>query len=178
MFRVWALTRQGRGSEQMVQQQQQDTMAYVATGANVALYYLALLAESYGHVGQPGNGLRVLSETLTMQQARTEIWWEAELYRLRGELLLQPSAQGRHTPCPQPSVDAAEACFHHALAIARRQQAKSLQLRAAMSLAGLWHQQGKTTEARQVLADIYGWFREGFETADLQDAAALLDKCA
>lgn len=178
MFRVWALTRQGRGSAQMVQQQQRDTMAYVATGANVALYYLALLAESYCHIGQPGNGLRVLSETLTMEQPRTEIWWEAELYRLRGELLLQPRAQGRHTTCHQPSADEAEACFHRALAIARRQQAKSLELRAAMSLAELWQQQGKAKEAQQILADIYGWFSEGFETADLQDAAALLDKFA
>jgi tetratricopeptide (TPR) repeat protein len=176
--RMWALTRQGGGSAQMVQQQHQDTMAYVATGANVPLYYLALLAESYGHIGQLDNGLQVLSKTLTMEQPWTEVWWEAELYRLRGELLLQSHAYSRHTTYSQLSVDEAEACFHHALAIASRQQAKSLELRAAMSLAGLWSQQGKAREARQILADTYGWFTEGFETADLQDAAAFLDKFA
>jgi predicted ATPase len=92
--------------------------------------------------------------------------WEAELYRLQGALLLQQ---------PVPDAPQAEACFCQALAIARRQQAKSLELRAVMSLARLWKHQGKHTEAHQILAEVYGWFTEGFDTADLQEAKALLD---
>ena len=87
------------------------------------------------------------------------------MYRLKGELLLQQ---------PAGSGDEAETCFHQALDVARRQQAKSLELRAAMSLARLWQQQGKRDEARRLLAEIYGWFTEGFDTADLQEAKALL----
>ena len=94
-------------------------------------------------------------------------WWEAELYRLKGELLLQHAVA-------QPGE--AEACFQQALAVARRQQAKSLELRAAMSLGRLWQQQGRRTEARALLAPVYGWFTEGFDTADLQDAQILLEE--
>ena len=89
---------------------------------------------------------------------------------LRGALLLRPG--------PRPTGEEAEACFHQALAIARRQQAKSLELRAAMSLSRLWQQQGKRTEAYELLAPIYGWFTEGFDTADLQEAKALLEELA
>ncbi len=96
-------------------------------------------------------------------------WWEAELCRLRGELLLQQTVE-------QP--EEAEVCFQQALAVARRQQAKSLELRAAMSLARLWQRQGKRREAHQLLAEVYGWFTEGFDTADLQEAKALLDALA
>jgi predicted ATPase len=94
-------------------------------------------------------------------------WWEAELYRLRGELLLQHAVA-------QPGE--AETCFRQALDIARRQQAKSLELRAAMSLCRLWQRQGKRDAARQLLAEVYGWFTEGFDTADLQEAKALLEE--
>ena len=80
------------------------------------------------------------------------------------------------TPQPQPRRSEAEACFHKAIEIARRQQAKSLELRAAMSLARLWQQQGKRDEAHQMLAEIYGWFTEGFDTKDLQEAKALLEE--
>jgi predicted ATPase len=95
--------------------------------------------------------------------------WEPELYRLKGELLLQQSSDNQAE---------AETCFHHALDIARNQQAKSWELRAATSLARLWQQQGKREEARQVLAAVYDWFTEGFDTADLQDAKSLLDELA
>jgi predicted ATPase len=91
--------------------------------------------------------------------------YEAELYRLQGELLLKRTVS---------DVPQAEAYFHQALDIARRQQAKSWELRAAMSLSRLWQQQGKQAEARALLAPLYGWFTEGFDTADLQDAKALL----
>ena len=94
-------------------------------------------------------------------------WWEAEVYRLRGVLLLRQAV-------PQP--EEAEACFQRALDVARRQQAKSLELRAAMSLSRLWQQQGKRAEAHELLAPIYGWFTEGFDTADLQEAKALLEE--
>lgn len=132
-------------------------------------YYLALLAEAYGKDGQTEEGLRVLAEALTASQKNGWRLWEAELYRLKGELLLAHSAE-QHAE--------AETCFQQALDIARRQQAKSLELRAAMSLARLWQRQGKHAEARQLLAPIYGWFTEGFDTADLQDSRALLEALA
>ena len=107
---------------------------------------------------------------------------EAELYRLQGDLLVQcatwrPASHVMSRPSRQPSPqrDTAEACFRHALAIARQQGAKSLELRAAMSLSRLWQQQGKQAEARELLAPVYGWFTEGFDTADLQEAKALLE---
>jgi predicted ATPase len=101
--------------------------------------------------------------------------WEAELHRLKGELLLQAGLQH---PAPGHDVAhtaAAEACFHQALAVACRHQARALKLRAAISLSRLWQQQGKRAEARALLAPIYGWFTEGFDTADLQEAQALLE---
>jgi predicted ATPase len=96
-------------------------------------------------------------------------WWEAEVYRLQGELLLQ---------LPSPEVPQAEACFQQALEVARRQQAKALELRAALSLSRLRQQQEQRQVARELLAPIYGWFTEGFDTADLRDAKALLEELA
>ena len=93
-------------------------------------------------------------------------WWAAEVYRLKGELLLRP---------PRSDILQATACFHQALEVARRQQAKSLELRAALSLARLWQQPGKHQEAYDLLAPVYGWFTEGLDTADLQEAKALLE---
>ena len=104
-----------------------------------------------------------------------ERMWEAELDRLKGELMLTQSRVQRQESRVQKE---AEECFQQAIEIARQQQAKSLELRAAMSLSRLWQQQGKKTEARQMLADIYNWFTEGFDTKDLQEAKALLDELA
>jgi predicted ATPase len=132
-------------------------------------YFLALLAEAYGTMGQPDVGLMALAEALTLVDATSERWYEPELHRLKGELLLQQSADHHAT---------AQACFQHALDVARAQQARSLELRAATSLARLWQQQGKRAEAYQLLAEVYGWFTEGFDTADLQEAKALLDELA
>jgi predicted ATPase len=133
--------------------------------AGLRPYHLSLLAEVSAKVGQTAEGLEAPAEALaTMANSRVR-WWEAELYRLRGELLWLHSAV-------QP--EEAETCFQQALAIARRQQAKSMELRAAMSLARLWRRQGKVTEAQGLLAPIYGWFIEGFDTTDLQEAKALL----
>src|SRR5262249_33126717 len=114
-------------------------------------------------------GLTALAEALTLTETTGERWYEPEMYRLKGALLLQQNADN------QPE---AEASFHHALDIARNQQAKSFELRAATSLARLWHQQGKRQEAHDLLAPIYSWFTEGFDTADLIDAKALLDELA
>jgi predicted ATPase len=131
-----------------------------------------------------GLGLYVLAEALACAHTTGERCWEAELYRLKGELLLQAGVQGLESRGLTPDAglqtrDAeAEACFHQALDIARRQQAKSLELRAATSLSRLWQQQGKRAESYELLAPIYGWFTEGFDTADLQEAKELLETLA
>jgi predicted ATPase len=132
-------------------------------------YYLALLAEADGEVGQAEEGLHILVEASSHLDKTQDRWVEAELSRLRGDLLLAVS--------PDNPL-AAETCFHQALDIACHQQAKSLELRAATSLARLWQQQGKRVEARELLAPVYGWFTEGFDTADLQEAQVLLGELA
>src|SRR5262249_16899210 len=109
------------------------------------------------------------TEALTFAATTGERWYEPELYRLKGELLLQQNSDNQTE---------AESCFHHALDIARNQQAKSFELRVATSLARLWQSQGKRDAARQLLGDVYYWFTEGFDTADLKDAKALLDELA
>jgi predicted ATPase len=128
-----------------------------------------LLAEVCDHLGHPEDGLQALAEAHTMVEQHEERWWEAEISRLRGVLFLR-----------QPGIPQAEteAWLQRTLDVARRQEAKSLELRAAMSLARLWQQQGKQAEARELLAPIYGWFTEGFDTADLQEAKALLEEFA
>ena len=126
-----------------------------------------LLAEAAGHVGQVEEGLRLLAEALMAFETSGQGDLLAEAHRRQGDLLLRHRA---------PDAAQAEVCFQQALAIARRQQAKSWELRAAMSLARLWQQQGKRTEAYDLLAPIYGWFTEGFDTADLQEAKALLEE--
>jgi predicted ATPase len=132
-------------------------------------YYLALLADGYGKAGQAEEGLRVLAEALAAVEGTGERWWEAELKRLKGELLL--ACEG-----PRQTWVEAEGCFQQACEVARHQQARSLELRAAASLSRLWQRQGKRNAARQLLAEVYGWFTEGFDTADLQEAKALLEE--
>ncbi len=137
-------------------------------------------------MGQAEEGLTALAGALTVADKTGERFYEAELYRLKGELSLQSAVRSPRSevtspqhPAPNPQAEAeAEACFHKAIEIARRQQAKSLELRAVTSLARLWQQQGKKGEARQMLAEIYDWFTEGFDTADLQEAKALLEELA
>jgi len=166
IMRGWALAMQGQGVEGLTQLRQ-GLDAYRATGAEFQRpHFLSMLAEVYRSLGQPEAGLTALSEALTLVEKTGERYYEAELHRLRGELLLQHAA---------PEVSHAETCFQRALDIARRQEAKSLELRAAMSLSRLWQQQGKRTEAYELLAPVYGWFTEGFDTADLQEAKALLE---
>ena len=149
-------------------QVRQGIAAYRATGAALFVPYLCtLLADVSAHLGHPEDGLQALAEAHTLVEQHEERWWEAEVCRLRGVLLL------RQPGTPQAE---AEAWLQRALDVARRQEAKSLELRAAMSLSRLWQQQGKRAEARELLAPIYGWFTEGFDTADLQEAKALLEE--
>jgi predicted ATPase/class 3 adenylate cyclase/DNA-binding winged helix-turn-helix (wHTH) protein len=161
----WALTRQEQwaaGTATM----REGLEAAIATGSEVFHpYFLALLAEAYGTAGQPEAGLRLLGEAQDVVVRTGERFYEAELDRLTGVLQLAqaPAAQAE-----------AEHHMRHALDIARHQQAKSLELRVATSLSHLWKQQGKRVEARELLASIYGWFTEGFDTTDLQQAKALL----
>jgi predicted ATPase len=164
----WALAAQGQGAEGMAQMHA-GLVALQATGTGVFRpYYLGLLADAYGKMGQGREGLTLLDEALALVQKTGERWPEAELHRLKGELLLHAECGMRHVEMT------AEACFQQALDIARRQHARSLELRAAMSLSRLWQRQGKRMEAHQLLAGIYGWFTEGFDTADLLEAKALL----
>jgi predicted ATPase len=147
-------------------QMRQGLIAYQATGSAVFRpYYLAFLAAAYGKVGQAGEGLTLLGEALVAVHKTGERFYQAELYRLKGELLLVRSAEHHRE---------AEACFHQALLVARHQQAKASELRAAMSLSRLWQQQGKRAAAHQLLTPLYDWFTEGFDTPDLREAKALL----
>jgi predicted ATPase len=165
----WAQVAQGQGAEGLAQMRH-GLAALRATGAALRLpYYLALLAEACGQTGQAAEGLTLLAEALAQAHKAGESWTEAELHRLKGELLLA---------LPADNHAEAEGCLHQALAVARHQQAKALELRAATSLSRLWQQQGKQTEAHQLLAEIYGWFTEGFDTPDLQAAKALLEALA
>jgi TOMM system kinase/cyclase fusion protein len=167
ILRGWALFVQGQGTAGMMQMRQ-GLAALQATGGEVRRQlFLSLLAEAYGGIGQSEEGLNVLAEALAAVEKTGGRFYEAELYRLRGELLLARTAE-HHTE--------AETCFRQGLNIARRQQAKSWELRAAMSLSRLWQQQGKQADARDLLAPIYSWFTEGFDTADVQEAKALLDE--
>jgi predicted ATPase len=145
-------------------------VALRATGTEVLRpYFLGLLADEYGRMGQANEGLVLLEEALALVNKTGERWPEAELQRRKGDLLLSLSMENQAE---------AERCFHQALAVARHQHTKPLELRTAISLSRVWQQQGKRVEAYESLAEIYGWFTEGFDTADLQEAKALLNTLA
>jgi predicted ATPase len=142
--------------------------AYQSTGAT--LYrpqHLSYLASAHAKVGQFEEAWRCISEAITTVETTKESWYEAEVNRVAGEVVLK---------MPEPDAAKAEAYFERALAVARQQQAKSWEVRAAMSMARLWRDQGKPHQARDLLAPIYGWFTEGFDTLDLKQAKALLDE--
>jgi predicted ATPase len=160
-----ALAAQGAWAEGLAQMRE-GLAANLAVARVPWLLFLGLLAETCVRAGQVEEGLQVLAEALEAMQITEERIYEAEIYRLQGELLLAHSTE-QHTE--------AETCFHQALDVARQQAAKSWELRAAMSLARLWQQQGKRAAAHELLAPIYDWFAEGFDTADLQEAKALLE---
>ena len=166
MLRGWVLAHQGQAQEG-IEQINQGLIAYRATGAEqLRSYMLALLAEAHSAIGQPEAGLTVLMEALTLVDTTGQRWYASEIYRLKGVLLLQQNSDN-HTE--------ATSCFQQAMSIAQSQQAKSWELRATTSLARLWQQQGKRQEAYALLAPVYNWFTEGFDTADLKDAKVLLD---
>jgi predicted ATPase len=173
MFKAMAMIYLGRalveqGKKEGISQMQQGIAAFKATGAMQAMsWFLSMLIEGYLKSGQFEEGLMVLADALTIVEKTKTRGWEALLYRLKGQLMLSLSAKKQ---------DEAEACFHRAIEIACRQSAKSFELRAAMSLSRLWQKQDKRKEARQLLAPIYNWFTEGFDTQDLKDAKALLDE--
>jgi predicted ATPase len=164
----WALAMQGDTAAGVAHMHQGLAASQDLEGPPLLrFHWLSMLAEAYGQAGQPEVGLTVLAEALTLVSTTEARWWEAELYRLKGDLLLAQAGARQHWP-------AAEACFHQALDVARSQQARFLELRAALHLSRLWQQQGKRTAAYELLAPVYGWFTEGFDTADLQEAKILL----
>jgi predicted ATPase len=165
--RGWALAHLGQ-AEQGVAQIREGLALASATGAEMwHPYNLAQLSEACGKAGRIDEALAVIAEALDVVQEKGERWWEAEILRLRGELLLQRNPAG---------LAEAQTSFERAIEIGRGQGAKSLELRATMSLARLLAKQGRRDEALAMLADIYNWFTEGFDTADLKDAKALLEK--
>ena len=205
-FQHWVAASTILRGRRLVQQRQegegialmrQGLAAYRATGAELGrAQYLALLVEAYGQIGQTQKGLTLLTEALTAIHKTGERHCEAELYRLQGALTLQQarasrqhvpgksttrrkkvSAVSEQWPISGPHADA-EACFLKAIEIARNQQAKSLELRAATNLSRLWQQEGKQKEAHRMLSEVYDWFTEGFDTKDLQEAKALLNALA
>jgi predicted ATPase len=144
--------------------------AYGSTGATIwKPQMLSHLAQAYADLGQFDDAWRCIGEAMTAVETTKEKWIEAELHRIAGEIALKSKT---------PSAAKAEACFERALAIARQQQSKSWELRAAMSLARVWSGQGKVKQARELLAPVYGWFTEGFDTRDLKEAKTLLEELA
>jgi predicted ATPase len=169
MLHGWALAQPGRTAEGITAIRQ-GLDGQQAIGTEVGrTFFLTFLVDAYEKAGRPDAGLQALAEALASAEKRGEGYCEAELYRLKGELILQSDGQSLETRGKE-----AGGCFQQALEVARRQQAKSWELRAATSLARLWQQQGKIAEARELLASVYNWFTEGFATADLKDAKSLL----
>jgi predicted ATPase len=167
-MRGWALAVQGQ-FDQGITQLRRGLETCQATGATIEQpYFLALLADAYGHAGQISAGLDAITEALELVRNSRAFFFEAEIHRLRGVFLLQTGLK--------ENVPNAESSFQQALDLAREQQAKSLELKATVSLGRLWLEQDKTEEARELIDNIYSWFTEGFDTADLQEARTLLEE--
>jgi class 3 adenylate cyclase/predicted ATPase len=161
----WALAADGRTAEG-IDQMRRSLDTYRSSGAGLLLpYFLGLLADAYGKAGNAKEGLSQVTQALSVMEKSRENWCEAELLRLKGELLLQASRE---------NFAEAEDCFRRSRSIARRQSARIFELRTTMSLCRLWQQQEKVDKARRELAEIYGSFTEGFEGSDLKEAKALL----
>ena len=164
---TFALTGKATGAVQMLTS---GITAFRSTGGTVWMpWYLLYLTRAYGELGQLDDAWRCIDEAITAVETTKERWCEAEINRIAGEIALMS---------PDPDTVKTEAYFERALAVARAQQAKSWELRAAMSMARLWRNQGKMHQARELLAPVYGWFTEGFDTRDLREAKALLDELA
>ncbi|HXV84371.1 MAG TPA: adenylate/guanylate cyclase domain-containing protein [Candidatus Binatia bacterium] len=162
----WVLVQQGKGQEGILKMRRPITV-----GVREQSYYVTRLADAFGKEGHVDDGLTIVTDELARVQIAGTRLYEAELHRIKGDLLLQSGVQSLES-----RVQEAETCFQEAIKIARGQEAKSLELRAVTSLSRLWQKQGKKEEARQMLADIYSWFTEGFDTADLKAAKTLLDE--
>jgi predicted ATPase len=180
----WALLRHGRTKE-AIEQIRRGLAEVQATGTVlVRPHFLGLLAEALGHARQPEEGLRALEEAIHVAERGGERYYEAELYRLKGELLLMQAgspgasraSDGGKAAAEKSLLSEAEGCFSQAIEIARRQKAKSWELRAGLSLARLYQKRGRQADARDILTQSYGNFTEGFYTADLLEAKALLDQ--
>ena len=165
ILRGWSLVEQGNWEEGIVQIRQ--AVSVRRGSVRMLTHPAALLAEAYLKAGQFEEGLNVVTEALAIAQKTGVRFYEAELHRIKGELLLRQAVSDKGE---------AQVCFQQAIEVSRNQSAKSLDLRAVMSLSRLWQRQGKTEEARKMLAEIYGWFTEGFDTADLKEAKALLEE--
>jgi predicted ATPase len=167
VLRGWALSECGSGAEGLAVLRQ-GLDAWLATeSVTYQTYYLALLAEALTKQGQTEEGLKVLGEALALADRTGERFFQAELHRLQGLLLLSAAAEGPKR---------AEACFRQAIDVAGRQNAKSLELRTLLTLGRLYRQQGRSAEARLLLAESYGWFTQGLDTPDLREAKALLEQ--
>jgi predicted ATPase len=172
IHRGYALALQGQ-TEEGIALMRGGLDAQLATGASIFRPgFLCFLAEAYGIAGRFEEGLAAVAEATAIVEKTDERHDEARLYRLKGDLILRRSCIGAELGVQTES----EECFRKSIEIARQQEARSFELRAVTSLSRLWKQQGKKAEARQMLAEIYGWFTEGFDTADLKDAKALLEE--
>ena len=164
-LRGWLFSLTGRPADAV----ETITSALIAQRSTGATAYtprdLSSLTRAYANLGQYDDAWRSIDEAMTAVETTKEKWWKAEVHRVAGETALNS---------PEQDAEKAEAYFERALLVARQQQAKSWELRAAMSLARLWRDQGKVREARELLAPVYGWFTEGFDTGDLKEAKALL----
>jgi predicted ATPase len=173
MVHGWALAEQGQ-TEDGIALMNRGLEAYRGTASQLGLSRdLALLAEAYVQARRMAEGFATLDEAREVMHKTGGRYYEAELDRLKGEFLLRQTAETGFQP--PAVVEEAEHCFHQALSVAGRQGAKISELRAGMSLSRLWQQQGERAKAQDLLAPIYGWFTEGFDTADLQEARVLLE---
>ena len=170
VLRGWALVEQGHAKQGLAQSREGIAMAEAGETILLRPYYLGLLAAGYAKQGDSARELLLLDEALELLGHTGEEWWEAELWRTKGILLLQASSSEGKTQ----QAGQVEECLMRARTLARRQQAKALELRAAIDLGRLWHTQGKKDMARTTLAEVYEWFTEGLDTRDLKDARALL----
>jgi predicted ATPase len=165
-FLGWA-TADGGELEQGIALMEQGLALFSAVRQVTRPYMLGVLASAKADLGKPGEGLELLKDALAATEVSGERWWQAELHRLRGRLLV---ARRQH--------DESEACFRWAIEVSSGQRARTLELRAATSLARLWRDRDMNAEARDLLAPVYGWFTEGFDTLDLKEAKILLDALA
>jgi predicted ATPase len=161
---LFALTGDASNAVQMIT----SGITALPTGVTIGMpWWLLHLAIAHTNLGQLDDAWRYIGEAMKTTEATKERWCEAEVHRIAGEIALMS---------PEPDAAKAEAYLERALTVARRQQAKSWELRAAMSMARLWRDQGKSQQARELLAPVYGWFTEGFDTLDLKEAKDLLDE--